>query len=116
MASAAALGLETLPDLPENQRHDIVLIVPGRGVVVLEVKASSIPTADQVRILAERPPGGAIPVLFVDRSPASVRVARSRVAGSWWTGGSSSRASTASSQVYQDAATHRWDRVLRPFL
>ena len=83
MASAAALGLETSPDLPENQRHDIVLIVPGRGVVVLEVKASSIPTADQVRILAERPPGGAIPVLVADQIPASVRVALNDSAVSW---------------------------------
>ncbi|MGK2957732.1 MAG: hypothetical protein ACSLFB_04895 [Acidimicrobiales bacterium] len=83
MASAAALGLKTSPDLPENQRHDIVLIVPGRGVVVLEVKASSIPTADQVRILAERPPGEAIPVLVADQIPASVRVALNDSAVSW---------------------------------
>ena len=83
MASAAALGLKSSPDSSDDQGHDVTLRVPGRGVVVLEVKASSIPTADQVRVLAERLRAGAIPVLVADQIPAAVRVALNDSAISW---------------------------------
>jgi len=50
-AAAATLGLETSRPRTTNREPDLVLTVPGRGVIVLEVKAASIPTADQVRAL-----------------------------------------------------------------
>ena len=82
-ATAAALGLETSRPRPGEPGRDLLLTVPGRGSIVLEVKAASIPTADQVRALAKRAPANAILVLVADQIPATIRAVLNDAAIGW---------------------------------
>ena len=52
---------------------DLVLDLPERDSVLLEVRAASIPSADWVRALVEHPPDDAIRVLVADQVTAGVR-------------------------------------------
>ncbi len=82
-AAADALGLATFRPRSVDGEPHLVLTVPGRGEIVLEVKAASIPTADQVRALVESAPRHAIPVLVADQIPSSVRTTLNDAAIGW---------------------------------
>lgn len=73
VAAIDALGLETSRVPLDGQGPDLVLAIPGRGQVLLEVKAAAIPTAQQVRQLAELPSRAVIRVLVTDQIPVSMR-------------------------------------------
>ena len=83
VVAAAPLGLEISRSGPQDRGPDLVLKVPGRGNIVLEVKAASIPTVDHVRALVERAPRNAICVLVADQIPAAIRAMLNDAAIGW---------------------------------
>lgn len=83
VASVAALGLEAAPDPRKSEGADLIVVVPGGGELRVEVKASSIPTADQAHALAEHPSRGHTPVLVADQIPASVRSVLNEASIGW---------------------------------
>lgn len=83
VGAGAALSLEIGRPRSENGGSDLVLTLPGRENIVLEVKAVSIPTVEQVRALAERATGRAISVLVADQIPAAIRTMLNDAAIGW---------------------------------
>ena len=83
MASAGALGL----DASRSRRGDagayFVLALPGQGELVLEVKATAIPSTDLLQALGARVAGGAKVVVVADQVSSGVRDALNQAGVGW---------------------------------
>lgn len=83
IASADALGLEASHSRPGDPGPDLTLTVPGQGEIVLEVKATSIPTTELVHALATQVARGTTVVVVADQIPSGVRAALNQAGVGW---------------------------------